>query len=147
MATYSGGDPMRQVPSSTGPKGGYPQARWRYENARNSYSNRSDDPTSASADPEPNICETFSEDSFGFRTGRSTHGAVRRSRDHIAAGYRWVVDLDLEKFFDQVNHDVLMARIARRVDDKRTLLLIRRYSGYRNGQHENIFPVNGHSSP
>ncbi len=71
--------------------------------------------------------ETFSEDSFGFRTGRSTHGAVRRSRDHIAAGYRWVVDLDLEKFFDQVNHDVLMARIARRVDDKRTLLLIRRY--------------------
>lgn len=69
----------------------------------------------------------FSDDSFGFRPGRSTHGAVLRAREHIAAGYRWVVDLDLEKFFDRVNHDVLMARVARRVKDKRVLLLIRRY--------------------
>jgi RNA-directed DNA polymerase len=70
---------------------------------------------------------TFSDASFGFRLGRSTHGAVRRAREHMAAGYRWVVDLDLEKFFDRVNHDVLMARVARRVKDKRVLLLIRRY--------------------
>ena len=70
---------------------------------------------------------TFSDGSFGFRPGRSTHGAVRRAREHMAAGYRWVVDLDLEKFFDRVNHDVLMARVARRVKDKRVLLLIRRY--------------------
>lgn len=70
---------------------------------------------------------TFSDDSYGFRPGRSTHDAVKRSRGHIAAGYRWVVDLDLEKFFDQVNHDILMARVARRVSDKRVLLLIRHF--------------------
>lgn len=70
---------------------------------------------------------TFSEDSFGFRPGRSTHQAVKRAREHIAAGHEWVVDMDLEKFFDRVNHDVLMARVARRVKDKRVLRLIRRY--------------------
>lgn len=70
---------------------------------------------------------TFSDASFGFRPGRGTHDAVRRAREHIAAGYRWCCDLDLEKFFDRVNHDVLMARVARRVKDKRVLLLIRRF--------------------
>lgn len=70
---------------------------------------------------------TFSDASFGFRPGRSTHQAVQRARAHIAAGHRWVVDVDLEKFFDRVNHDVLMARVARRVKDKRVLRLIRRY--------------------
>ena len=75
----------------------------------------------------PLIDPTFSDASFGFRPGRSTHQAVQRARAHIAAGFRWVVDLDLEKFFDRVSHDVLMARVARRVQDKRLLLLIRRY--------------------
>jgi RNA-directed DNA polymerase len=70
---------------------------------------------------------TFSDGSFGFRAGRGTHDAVAQARDHIAAGHRWVVDMDLEKFFDRVNHDVLMARVARRLKDKRVLLLIRRY--------------------
>jgi len=70
---------------------------------------------------------TFSDGSFGFRPGRSTHGAVLRAREHIAAGFDVCVDLDLEKFFDRVNHDVLMARVARRVKDKRVLLLIRRF--------------------
>jgi len=70
---------------------------------------------------------TFSDASFGFRPGRSTHQAVERAREHIAAGNRWVVDLDLERFFDRVNHDVLMARVGRRVKDKRVLRLIRRY--------------------
>jgi RNA-directed DNA polymerase len=70
---------------------------------------------------------TFSDASFGFRPGRSAHQAIRCARAHIAAGHRWVVDVDLEKFFDRVNHDVLMARVARRVKDKRVLLLIRRY--------------------
>ncbi len=70
---------------------------------------------------------TFSEDSYGFRPGRSTHQAVLRAREHIAAGHRWVVDLDLEKFFDRVNHDVLMARVARRMKDKRVLRVIGRY--------------------
>jgi RNA-directed DNA polymerase len=69
----------------------------------------------------------FSPDSYGFRPGRSAHDALLRAREHVRAGHRWVVDLDLEKFFDRVNHDVLMSRVARRVDDKRVLRLIRRY--------------------
>jgi len=69
----------------------------------------------------------FSESSFGFRPGRGAHDAVRSARDHIAAGHRWLVDLDLEKFFDRVNHDFLMSRVARTVKDKRVLKLIRRY--------------------
>jgi group II intron reverse transcriptase/maturase len=70
---------------------------------------------------------TFSAFSFGFRPGRSAHDAVKLARDYIEAGYEWVVDIDLAKFFDQVNHDKLMARIWRRVKDKRILHLIRRY--------------------
>jgi len=69
----------------------------------------------------------FSEASFGFRPGRGAHDAVKAARSHIAAGHRWVIDMDLEKFFDRVNHDVLMARVARRVKDKRVLRLIRRF--------------------
>jgi RNA-directed DNA polymerase len=76
---------------------------------------------------QPIFDPTFSEGSFGFRPGRSTHQAVLAAREHIAVGYRWVVDLDLEKFFDRVNHDILMARIARRIKDKRILRLIRSY--------------------
>src|SRR5258705_8085036 len=68
---------------------------------------------------------TFSEHSYGFRPGRSAHQAVAAAQQYIAAGYRWVVDLDLEKFFDRVNHDRLMAKIAERVSDKRLLKLIR----------------------
>lgn len=70
---------------------------------------------------------TFSDASFGFRPRRSAHGAVKRAQEHVRAGYDWVVDLDLERFFDTVNHDVLMARVARRVHDKKLLLLIRRF--------------------
>ena len=69
----------------------------------------------------------FSESSYGFRPGRSAHQAVLKAREHVASGKRWVVDLDIEKFFDRVNHDVLMARVARKVKDKRVLRLIRRY--------------------
>src|ERR1041385_7330260 len=69
----------------------------------------------------------FSESSYGFRPGRSAHDAVRQARAHVSEGRRWVVDIDLEKFFDRVNHDVLMSRLARRVKDKRILRLIRRY--------------------
>lgn len=76
---------------------------------------------------QPLIDPTFSDASFGFRPRRSAHDAVERARQHVAAGHRWVVDLDLEKFFDRVNHDVLMARVARRISDKRVLRLIRRY--------------------
>ena len=69
----------------------------------------------------------FSESSFGFRPGRSAHGAVRQVQRTIGEGYRFAVDLDLEKFFDRVNHDVLMARVARKVRDKGLLGLIGRY--------------------
>lgn len=71
--------------------------------------------------------KTFSEHSFGFRPGRSAHQAVERAREYIRAGYRFVVDIDLEKFFDRVNHDVLMDRVAKRITDKRVLKLMRAY--------------------
>jgi len=70
---------------------------------------------------------SFSESSYGFRPGRSAHQAIRRAQEHIRAGYRIVVDLDLEKFFDKVNHDILMGLLSRRVEDKRILKLIRGY--------------------
>jgi RNA-directed DNA polymerase len=70
---------------------------------------------------------TFSEHSHGFRPGRSAKQAVRQAQQYIAEGYRWVVDLDLEKFFDRVNHDRLLAAVAERVADKRMLKLIRAF--------------------
>src|SRR5215208_239268 len=69
--------------------------------------------------------QTFSDHSYGFRPRRSAHQAVTKAQQYIAAGYGWVVDLDLEKFFDRVNHDKLMARLAQRISDKRLLKLIR----------------------
>lgn len=69
----------------------------------------------------------FSESSYGFRPGKSTHQAVLKAQEYVASGRRWVVDMDLEKFFDRVNHDILMSRVERKVKDKRILLLIRRY--------------------
>ena len=69
----------------------------------------------------------FSERSFGFRPGRSAHQAVKRAQRDIAEGHEWAVDLDLDRFFDRVQHDALMARVARRVKDKRVLKLIRSY--------------------
>src|SRR5436189_2290420 len=70
---------------------------------------------------------TFSDSSFGFRPGRSAHQAVAQAQQYIAGGYGWVVDLDLEKFFDRVNHDKLMGQIAKRLQDKRLLKLIRAF--------------------
>lgn len=75
----------------------------------------------------PQWDETFSDNSFGFRPCRSAHDAVARAQSYLEEGHTWVVDLDLEKFFDRVNHDVLMSRVARRVDDKRLLKLIRAF--------------------
>lgn len=69
----------------------------------------------------------FSQNSYGFRPNRSAHQAVLQAQEYIKAGCEWVVDIDLEKFFDKVNHDMLMARVARRVKDKKILLLIRKY--------------------
>jgi RNA-directed DNA polymerase len=70
---------------------------------------------------------TFSEHSYGFRPNRTAHQAIDQAKEYINAGFGIVVDIDLEKFFDRVNHDVLMSRVARRVSDKRLLKLIRSY--------------------
>ena len=70
---------------------------------------------------------TFSDHSYGFRPGRSAHQAVAQAQQYIAQGHGWCVDLDLEKFFDRVNHDKLMGRIASRIEDKRLLKLIRAF--------------------
>jgi len=70
---------------------------------------------------------TFSDHSYGFRPGRSAHQAVARAQQYIAEGYGWCVDFDLEKFFDRVNHDKLMGQVAKRVEDKRLLKLIRAF--------------------
>jgi len=76
---------------------------------------------------EPIFAPEFSEHSYGFIRGRNAQQAVRKAREYVNEGNRWVVDIDLEKFFDRVNHDILMSRIARKVKDKRILRLIRRY--------------------
>jgi RNA-directed DNA polymerase len=76
---------------------------------------------------EPVLDPTFSESSHGFRTGRSAHDALARARQYVADGRGIVVDIDLEKFFDQVNHDILMARLGRWVGDKRMLAIIGRF--------------------
>lgn len=70
---------------------------------------------------------TFSEHSYGFRPNRSAHDAVKKAKGYIQEGYRWVVDVDLEKFFDKVNHDRLMSTLAKRIHDKSLLKLIRKY--------------------
>jgi group II intron reverse transcriptase/maturase len=75
----------------------------------------------------PRYDPTFSEHSYGFRPKRSAHDAVRAARGYIQSGRRWVADVDLAKFFDRVNHDVLMERLSRRIADGRVLGLIRRY--------------------
>ena len=76
---------------------------------------------------QPKWDPTFSEHSYGFRPGRSAHQAVAAAQRHVTEGYSWVVDIDLERFFDRVNHDRLMARVAQRVGDKRVLKLLRAY--------------------
>jgi len=76
---------------------------------------------------DPLYDPTFSPSSYGFRPGKSAHQALEAARKHMAEGKDWVVDLDLEKFFDRVNHDLLMGRLAKRVADKRLLRLIRGY--------------------
>ena len=102
---------------------------------------------------QPLIDPSFSAHSYGFRPGRSAHGAVRQAQQYVQAGHRVVVDVDLEKFFDRVNHDILMDRMAKRIADKRVLRLIRRYlqagilmHGIRVERHEGT-PQGGPLSP
>jgi group II intron reverse transcriptase/maturase len=76
---------------------------------------------------QPMFEPDFSAASYGFRPGRNAHQAVQAARGHVAGGKRWVVDMDLEQFFDRVNHDLLMGKLAQRIEDRRVLTLIRRY--------------------
>lgn len=76
---------------------------------------------------QPRFDPTFSQHSFGFRPGRSAHDALREAAKYVQEGRVWVVDVDLEQFFDRVNHDVLMGRLAKRISDKRMLRVIREY--------------------
>lgn len=76
---------------------------------------------------QPMIDPSFSEHSYGFRPGRNAHGAVCQAQRYVQSGRRWVVDVDLERFFDRVNHEVLMGKLAKRIADGRVLRLIRRY--------------------
>ncbi|MGH7254686.1 MAG: group II intron reverse transcriptase/maturase [Nitrospirales bacterium] len=76
---------------------------------------------------QPRFDPTFSEHSYGFRPGRRAHDAVSAAQRYIQDGRRWVVEVDLAKFFDRVNHDMLMGKLAKRIEDKRVLGLIRRY--------------------
>ena len=96
---------------------------------------------------------TFSESSYGFRRGRNAHQAVRQAAEYVAEGRVVVVDIDLEKFFDRVNHDVLMSRLARHVADKRLLRIVRRFleagmmrDGVKIARHEGT-PQGGPLSP
>ena len=102
---------------------------------------------------QPIFDAQFSRFSYGFRPKRSAHDAVRQARQYVQDGRRWVVDVDLEKFFDRVNHDVLMGKLAARIDDKILLGLIRRYlsagmlcDGVATARHEGT-PQGGPLSP
>jgi group II intron reverse transcriptase/maturase len=97
--------------------------------------------------------ESFSDNSYGFRPNRSAKDAIEKARIYITDGYRWVVDIDLENFFDRVNHDILMYKLSKEIKDKRVLKLIRRYlqSGIMIGgivtKSENGTPQGGPLSP
>ena len=76
---------------------------------------------------EPIFEPSFSPHSYGFRPGRSAHDAIKQARNYVEEGKEFVVDMDLEKFFDRVNHDILMSRLARSIADKRLLRIVRRF--------------------
>jgi RNA-directed DNA polymerase len=102
---------------------------------------------------DPILDPTFSESSYGFRRGRNAHQALKRAAEYVAEGRRIVVDFDISKFFDRVNHDILMARLARHVRDKRLLRIVRRFleagmmrNGVRVQRHEGT-PQGGPLSP
>ena len=76
---------------------------------------------------EPILEPTFSESSYGFRPNRSAHQALKKAQEYVQEGYKVVVDIDVEKFFDRVNHDILMSRLAKRINDKRLLKIVRRF--------------------
>src|SRR5271155_3974173 len=115
----------RDLRTDTGEAGGNPKAGWR-RGAKAWHPNRAG-PQAVMQVLQRQWNPTFSLYSYGFRPRRSAHHAVARAQQYIAQGHGWVIDLDLEKFFDRVNHDKLMGQIAKRVEDKRLLKLIRAF--------------------
>jgi RNA-directed DNA polymerase len=113
-------------PASSAP-GGYSEAARRGEDARHSDADGSVDPASVASGALTDLRGGVLRVSYGFRPGRSAHQAVQAAQRYVAEGRRVVVDMDLEKFFDRVNHDILMAKLAKRIGDGRVLKLIRRY--------------------
>ena len=110
----------RQLPARAGAPSGHPQAgRWDARVGNTDRGGQIDPAGAAASGCKPLIDPTFSEHSHGFRAGRSAHGAVLEAQRYVQAGYRTVVDVDLERFFDRVNHDILMDRLVKRVADKR----------------------------
>jgi RNA-directed DNA polymerase len=123
----SGGAGRRYLPALAGPSGGDPQARgWRAV-AGGTYLFGSADSAGFGAGTYAGIRSVLSGSSFGFRPGKSAHQAVRAARRCVLDGLEWVVDVDLDRFFDRVQFDVLMARVARKVSDRKILKLVRSY--------------------
>ena len=116
-----------RIHASGSAQGGDTEAARRGTHPGHSLCAGSADPTGTSSDTATSVRSRVSESSYGFRPGRNAHQAVNAARGYVAEGRRWTVDLDLEKFFDRVNHDVLMARVGRKVKDPGVLKLIRRY--------------------
>jgi RNA-directed DNA polymerase len=95
----------------------------------------------------PHYEETFHDGSHGFRPGRSCHTAIKRAQEHLEAGYDWVVDIDLAKFFDEVNHDRLMSRLEQRIADRRVLSLIRQMLRARVVMPDGVVVANERGTP
>jgi hypothetical protein len=127
LASHPGTTVERDLRAEAGEAGGNPQAgrrgakAWHPDGAGSIY------PAGGDAGSAEAVGPDVFRNSYGFRPGRSAHQAVAQAQQYIAEGHGWCVDLDLEKFFDRVNHDKLMGQIAKRVEDKRLLKLIRAF--------------------
>lgn len=99
----------------------------RYTATGHPYGHGTSGPTGAASGAHANLLPGFSDSIYGFRPGRMAHQAAQKKREYIAVGKRFVVDMDLKKFFDRVTHDVLMVCVGRKVEDKRVLGLILRF--------------------
>ena len=117
----------RELLTSTGAEGRNTKAGRGHADAGNSHRPRPSHSAGSASGTRAAFEPGFSASSYGFRPGKSAHQAVQAARKAVSEGLRWVVDIDLAKFFDRVNHDILMSRVARKVKDKRVLHLIRSY--------------------
>ena len=127
LASHPGTTAERDLRAEAGEAGGNPQAGRRGAKAWHPDGAGSIHPAGGDAGSAEAVGPDVFRHSYGFRPGRSAHQAVAQAQQYIAEGYGWCVDLDLEKFFDRVNHDKLMGQIAKRVEDKRLLKLIRAF--------------------